>query len=168
MNLKIKSFFIILFLFLLGGNVLAQKANSADKDLREKLVGVWHASPYVAAGMNDNFQFFEDGTFKFNYNQMILSKRSISYSGRWEISQGKLILTVTEKTDIVGGKKIKSELSADGFEIEGGEQVAAKVKPAAKQTKTLSKITQDEIYKMMQIGGVKYWKLSDDPKSYEN
>jgi hypothetical protein len=167
MILNKKFCLIIIVLFLLSANLFAQKT-AADKKLRPELVGVWHATPYVAAGMNDNFQFFADGTFRFNYNRMILSKRSLSYSGKWEIVRGRLILTVTEKTDVGGGKKIKSEMSADGYEIEGGERVAKKISPPTKQTKILSAIRQDEIYKMISIGGVKYWKLSDDPKAYEN
>jgi hypothetical protein len=162
-----KKIFCVLLILLSIANVSAQKT-PADKKLRAELVGVWHASPFVGSGMNDNFQFFADGTFRFNFNWMILSKRIVSQTGKWEISGGKLILTITGKTEIVGGRKIKSELSADGFEIEGGELVESVIDPPVKQTKILSAVRQDEIYKMISIGGVKYWRLSEDPKAYEN
>lgn len=162
-----KLFFVIIVLSVLSGNLFAQNT-AADKKLRRELVGIWHASPYVGAGMNDNFQFFADGSFQFNYNQMILSKRTLFYSGKWEISRGKLILTVAEKTDLGGGAKVKSEMSSDGYEIEGGKPQTKKLAPPIKQTKILSAVRQDEIYKMISIGGVKYWKLSGDPKAYEN
>jgi hypothetical protein len=167
MILNKKYLFLVIIPLLLSANLFAQKT-AADKKLHRELVGVWHAAPHVGSGMNDNFQFFSDGTFQFNYNQMIMSKRTISYSGNWEIAQGKLILAVSEKTDLVGGEKVKSEMSVDGFEIEGGKQITKKLHTPNKQTKILSAIRQDEIYKMISIGGVKYWKLSDNPKAYEN
>jgi hypothetical protein len=162
-----KKIFVVVILCFLSGDLLAQKT-AADQKLRSEIVGVWHASPHVGSGMNDNFQFFADGNFRFNYNQMILSKRSISFAGKWEIARGKLILIIAEKTDLVGGAKVRSEISADGYEIEGGRTVAKKISPPNKQAKVLSAIKRGEIYKMISIGGVKYWKLSDDPRAYEN
>jgi hypothetical protein len=166
MLIKRITFLIIAVLILFGGNLFAQ--GGADRKTARELVGVWHASPYVASEMNDHFQFFADGRFRFNFNGMILSKRTVSFSGRWKVSGRKLILTVSEKTVIEGGRKVESEISADGFEIEGGRRVSKRVVPAEKQTRILSAVEQDEIYKMISIGGVKYWKLSDDPEAYEN
>ena len=155
-------------ILLLIGNISAQEKNS-DKLIRTELIGIWQASPSVGSGMDDNFQFFADGNFRFNYNQMDGTKRIISYGGNWKVSNGKLILTVKTMTVLIGGKWTKSSGSiATEYEIEGGEILELKVSPANEMKLNLSKFLKEELYETFKIDGIKYWKLSSDPKTYEN
>jgi hypothetical protein len=163
-----KAISLRLFLILvLLSTIAPAQSKSTDSELSRELIGLWHASPYVAAGMNDLYRFFDDGRFIFEYNQMIWSKRTISFAGKWRVQKGKLILTITERTDIVGGQRVKSDMSADGYEIEDGTEVTRELKPPKVETKTLGKIKQGETAKFGSIGKANYWRLSKNPKEYE-
>ena len=155
-------------ILLLIGNISAQEKN-ADKLIQAEMIGIWQAGPSVGSGMDDNFQFFADGKFRFNYNQMDGTKRILSYGGNWKISGVKLILTIEKMTVLIGGKWTKSSGSiATEYEIEGGEILELKISPAKKLKLNLSKFIKEELHQTTKIDGVKYWKLSSDPKTYEN
>lgn len=163
-----KFIFVAIGILLLLGSVSAQD-KSLDKTIQTKLVGVWQASPSVGSGMNDNFQFFADGKFRFNYNQMDGTKRILSYGGNWKVSDDKLILTLEKMTVLIGGKWIKSSGSiATEYEIEGGEVLELKISPAKEMKLNIGKFIQEELHETLEIDGIKYWKLSSDPKTYEN
>ena len=68
------------------------------------LIGSWQVTNHVAAGYNDAFTFNEDGTFIFHYNQMDCAKREISYGGSWVLDSKKIILTITFREKLSGGK----------------------------------------------------------------
>lgn len=159
---NIKSLF---FIVLLSVTISAQTKIS-DAKLSREMVGIWQASENVAAGMNDLYRFYSNGKFVFEYNQMVWSKRNISYSGKWKIKNRKLILMITDETVVVGGKIIKSEMSADGYEIEDGKNVTRKVKRI--QIENLGKLRQGELTKNITIGKTKYWRISRNPKDYKN
>lgn len=164
-----KTFFILTIIIFATNAFVFSQSKANDSKLQKDLIGIWQATPSVASGMNDNFQFFADGKFRFNYNQMVFSKRTISYSGTWQVLRGSLILQTTERTDIVGGKKVKSEMSADGYEIDGGQIVNKKVSPAEKQTLALGFFKpRANSYPRRIIGKRTFWKLSDDPKAFED
>lgn len=166
--MQLKFLFLPLFIALFGIQISAQ-AKMSDAKLSRELVGLWHASPYVASGMNDLFRFYANGRFEFEYNQMVWSKRTISHAGKWRISKGKLILTITAKTNLVGGKKVKSDSasgSADGYEIIDATEVTQKLKRAEIKIYRLGKLQDGEMMKFIPIGKTKYWRLSDDPKSH--
>lgn len=158
---------IIFFIVLFSVTISAQ-TKSSDAKLNRELVGLWHATPYVASGMNDLYRFYLDGRFSFEYNQMVWSKRTISYSGKWRIENRKLILTMMKETVVVGGRRIKSEMSADGYEIQGGKEVTRKLKTPKIETKILGKLRQGELTKFTSISSRKYWRLSKNPKEYRN
>lgn len=148
--------------------ISAQKQMS-DAKLSRELVGLWHIRPYVASGMNDLYRFHKNGRFEFEYSQMVWSKRMISYSGKWRIKNGHLILAVTKRIIIAGGKKVLSDQasgSADGYEIVGGKEVIQKLKTGKVHTYKLSRIRQGEMMRFVLIGKKMFWQLSDDSKSY--
>ncbi len=166
--MKLKFLFLILLIATFSVNLSAQKRFS-DANLRRELVGLWHASPWVASGMNDLFRFHSNGRFEFEYNQMNWSKRIVSFAGKWRIANGNLILTITKQISIVGGKKIKSDPtsgSVDGYEIVDGTEFTQKLKTAKIENYKLGKLHQGEMMKFILIGKTKYWRLSVDAKSY--
>lgn len=163
-----KTLAAIFSVLLLIVNISAQDKN-LDKAFQTKLIGVWQASPSVGSGMDDNFQFFADGSYKFNYNQMDGTKRILSYGGSWKVADNKLILIVEQMTVLIGGKWIKSSGSiATEYEIEGGKILDLKVSPTKEMKLSLSKFVKEELHEATEIDGTKYWKLSSDPKTYEN
>lgn len=163
-----KSLIVILTIFFSVSNIFAQTANP-DKSIRAELIGVWQASSSVGSGMDDNFQFFADGKFKFNYNQMDGLKRINNYSGNWKVEKGKLVLTITDIEFRLGGRWVRSSGSiATEYEIEGGQIFKKRILPAEKQTLELTGFVREELHKTTKIDDIKYWKLSGDPKTYEN
>jgi hypothetical protein len=161
---------IILFVIIISchANLFAQNEFN-DKKIRLELVGVWQASSSVGSGMNDNFQFFADGKFQFNYNQMDGTKRIFSYGGKWKIEKGKLILTLEKISFLLGGKWVKATGSiATDYEIVGGKVFDKEIFPIEKHELILGKFIKEEYQQTTKIDGVKYWKMSSDPKTYEN
>ena len=155
-------------ILILSADFFAQN-NLNDAKIEKELIGVWQASPSVASGMNDNYQFFGNGRYKFNYNQMNGEKRILSHSGNWQIKDGNLILTLEEIEIIIGGNLEKANGStATDFEIIGGNFLKKKVLPVEKIKLSLEKIVKADFQNTTTINGTKYWKLSNDPKTYEN
>lgn len=156
----------ILFIVVLVNTAAFAQTKMSDAKLSSEMVGIWQVSENVAAGMNDLYRFYSNGNFVFENNQMVWSKRNISYSGKWKIKNGKMILTVLKETVVVGGRKVKSDMSADGYEIQGGRELTRKLKTT--KTETLGKLQQGELTKFITIGKTKYWQLSNNPKDYRN
>lgn len=158
----------ILFIVVLVNTAVFAQTKMSDAKLSREMVGIWQVSENVAAGMNDLYRFFSNGNFVFEYNQMVWSKRNISYSGKWKIKNRKLILMITSETVVVGGRKVKSDMSADGFEIQGRRELMRKLKTAKTEIKDLGKLQQGELTKFITIGKTKYWRLSKNPKDYKD
>lgn len=135
------------------------------------LTGIWQSAPMLASGWTDTYQIFCDGTFTFNYNQMLCDKRVISYNGDWNVyKKGTLMLTIKQKEIIEGGKLVPASGScASVYEIEGGE--VTKVTLDTSEIKTI-KFTDYKIDKKnnrlesIKIDGVQYWKMNKDPNAY--
>ena len=135
------------------------------------LVGIWQDSPVVAAGWTDTYLFYSDGKFVFNYSQMVCDSRDVSFSGIWELrDEGKLNLTIKSKTMIVGGTLVKASGScASEYEIEGGEEKIIELTNPENISIILSDFTIDtENHSIgtMLFNGVRYWRMSNDPKNY--
>ncbi|NJM53021.1 MAG: hypothetical protein HC846_06255 [Blastocatellia bacterium] len=75
-------------------------------------------------------------------------------------------MTITKETVVIGGRRIKSEMSADGYETQGGKEVTRILKPVKVEIKILGKLRQGELTKFISIGKINYWKLSKEPKDY--
>ena len=79
----------------------------------------------------------------------------------------KLILTLEKITFLIGGKLLKATGStATKYEIEGGTIFEKIIQPIEKQTLSLSKFIKEELHITTKIDGTKYWKMSNDPKTY--
>lgn len=159
-------YYIIFFVFIF----FLFPVQSDVKDI-ESLVGVWQDSPMMASGWGDTYQFFNDLTFIFYYNQMDCAKRDLSFSGTWEIAGDELILEIKEKTHIVGGRFEEAGGSCAGEKkLVGGDIVSSKVLPVDRKRYTISKITIDDDYGIeyphLEIDGESYWQFSSDPDYY--
>lgn len=145
-------------------------AQAPDTKSKQKLVGVWQDSKGVGSGLSDNYQFFADGRFTFNYNEMDGTKRVLSYSGYWNAHKGRLHLHTNRVKLHIGGRWVKSSGSiATEYEIEGGRVIDKRITPVEKIALGISPfVMEEEIYTTITIDGVKFWKLSNDPLTYEN
>ncbi len=147
---------------------------SVDKKLtaeKIELVGVWQAIPEVASGWADTYQFFDSGEFKFNFSQMICDKRTLDYSGTWElINKDELKLTVKAKTILEGGKLVPAMGSCGSeYEIEGGEVKIVILNKTEIQIIHLTTVTIDRENRELKtrtLNGKSFWKFDEDPNKY--
>ncbi len=142
-----------------------------DKEKTEKLlVGIWQDSPVMASGWGEAYQFFPDGKFILNHNQMDCGKRELSLLGTWSIEKAYLILKVSSRKVVKGGKKVKSSGScASEYDIEGGQTVTENLPAPKKIRLKISNTKADAEFPLPVIGfdKQKYWKLREDPKDYQ-
>lgn len=139
----------------------------------DSLVGVWQDSRLVASGWSNTFLFFNDGKFKFFYNQMDCAKRETSYSGKWKVKDDELRLTIIKKNIIEGGKlELSSGSCASDSMIVGGIGKTVKLRPSQEIIYSVSPVyvdTEDDIQRIkVYIDAIPYWKFSDDPKELIN
>ena len=137
------------------------------------LVGIWHASPVVAAGYVDMVWFFPDGGFRYAANQMDWGTRLRALEGRWQLQDNVLTIEVRSRTAILGGYVAEPYASAGGeFIIEGGTTVT--ITPDRYETLRFpvrfrklaaseSPTRQNEA--LLQMGFWSFWPFSKDPDS---
>lgn len=137
----------------------------------DDLLGIWHASPMVAAGYNDLLYFFPDMRFEYAPNQMDWSQRLCGLYGTWELSHNRLTLYVETKGALLGGEIVEPTAScASEFAIEGGHGEAIDIDPPEKWTFPISNIITGEFepypqadMERIEIGDFRWWKMSVDP-----
>jgi len=122
----------------------------------------------LAAGLGANYQFFNDNTFKYNFNTMSCGLRRLwGIIGKYKITNNKLILTVTATSESVGGhiELGGSEEGEDGFVIVNDNYKTVKQKKPS--TLNIS-ITNYNIYRRsITLDGRIFFKLSSNPNEYE-
>lgn len=90
---------------------------------KRSLIGVWQQSPVLGSGWEDNYQFFQDGTFNYNHNQMVCDDRVITESGTYVIQKESVKLFFTSRIVIEGGTLEPSSGScASEQQITGGTE----------------------------------------------
>jgi len=149
----------------------AYKTDQNISVLPDDLVGIWHASPMVAAGYSDLLYFFPDGRFEYAPNQMDWSQRLSGMYGTWQLDHNRLTLSVNTKAALVGGEIVEPTAScASEFAIEGGHGEALDIEPPEKWTFPISNIITGEFepypqadMERINIGGSTWWKMSSDP-----
>jgi hypothetical protein len=157
---------IVFSLFVIVLNAPAQLPDAA------KMIGIWQDSPVLGSGWSDNYQFFMEGSFNYNYNEMVCDKRLISLSGTWTIKNSdQLQLTIKQKTVLKGGKLVRSTGSCSSeFEIQGGVIKTIDLKtPETKKLILTDYRTDDDHFNIetMKIEKFRFWKMSMDPRKNE-
>lgn len=136
--------------------------------VEDELIGIWHAGASIGAGYSDLFYFYPSNEFNFAYAQGDETKRVIDISGNWGISEGQLILSITQKTVVEGGKLVDASPSATSkFRIDNGTIVKRVLNTPEIERYVLGEIEQatDSPYeKKIVINTIPYWKVSEDPK----
>ncbi len=147
------------------------KSDNTENNMRNELIGIWHASPSLGAGWNNVFVLNEDNSFKLYYSQFDEEKRTIDMSGKWNISEGRLILNVSQKTIVEGGELADASPSATSkYQIVNGTVKVEKLEPAVIMEYSLGQLVEadDSPYEhKMLIDGEYYYKISDEPSSID-
>jgi hypothetical protein len=164
-NLKFLSYFVLI---LFSINSFGQVPNA------KYLIGIWQNSPEMAAGWSDNYQFFDNGIFQFNYNQMDCQKRIVYLKGDWTLDKDIVVLSVKEELIIEGGKYVESIGSCGSDStLEGGKKKIKKlINPQIKKIKIMvskkqysSEMATD--LEHIKLGSTDFYKLKNNPNDYE-
>jgi hypothetical protein len=154
-------------------NSIAQEGSIKQED--NELIGMWQNSPEIGSGYTNHYEFFKNGDFTFNYNEMICDNRDINYSGTWElINDNDLKLTIKKKTMIIGGKLVPTGGAgscASDYYIEGGEVKTQDLNDFKYQEIILSSVTIDtekRDLKTRKFNKEQFWKIKDSASLEED
>lgn len=135
------------------------------------LIGIWQDSPVLGSGFSDTYQFFPDGTYIFNFNQMDCAKTEIWHSGTWQVENKMLILEIKNLLKIENGELVKVTGGSCGseFELINGYEVTIKIDPPKTSYYKLKDFQledkSDEVpRKKLEIEGTTFWQYSTNPE----
>lgn len=143
-------------------------AETALSAAEQPMIGIWQASPILGGAWGDTFQFFGNRRFIFNYNKMDCERRDISFEGRWQVTDGKLVLDKDSETEIIGGTFQPDPVC--GVYIGGREEI--KIFEAPERIEyDVSPIspydaTNDLSLPNLLIGSQRYWQLRTNPSDF--
>ncbi|MCX7746799.1 MAG: hypothetical protein N2645_07900 [Clostridia bacterium] len=136
-----------------------------NSNLESDVVGLWHATPHMAAGYGDRYNFYEDKTFKFDISQADGENRKIGYTGTWSISDNQLHIIIKKEKTLQGGHLESSPSTITGNQIVGGQVIASEVKPF--KTLTFTFDSEDDgsgtLFKTIKNGKTKFYKMGSAP-----
>jgi len=134
-----KKYCIILFVFLQISNFTFSQNSTKD------IIGLWQENDSVVTSMyHDTYRFELNGKFIFNPNEYDGLNRIVSLIGTYKIKKDKLILLPSQMKELIGGYKIRSEITtlSDTWEIQGAKIKTIKLKKRVPQIAYL-KISQN-------------------------
>jgi len=152
---------IFSFIILLHVTVLANS---------QVITGLWQfGSSEVNSGYFDTYQFFSDGTFKFNTDQNDGLRRILTIAGTYKLKKDTIIFSVKYSVEVVGGDISRSEISSrsDSWSIEGGKITECKVKKLVSDNASFKLLDSGNQIKIILIDKRKYYKIDDDPNSFQ-
>jgi len=122
-----KQILIIVFVIIVSmfsKQMCAQQKKESCCILKKDLIGTWQRnSKIVGSGLNQNFEFSDDGTFIIHLgNNEDDARGIIELKGKYRLDKNKLFFTITSRT-IVDGKIGIADMgiSLCIFEIENGK-----------------------------------------------
>ncbi len=133
---------------------------------KNNIIGVWQFdSKEVNAGFFDSYQFFANGTFKFNTNQNDATRRIISIGGTYELINNHLILKTTYTKEVQGGYLVRSETAGgSGWEISGGKIITINYKTPKSSFITVGICKSEK--ECILLDSRKYYQVEQDPKNF--
>ena len=147
---------------------------SADE--KTLLAGTWHDLPHMSDQSGERHHFYDNGVYLHEFSNYDHEKRVLSESGVWDFQNGILILTVNSKVTIEGGEETAEALlrgDPNKYAIVNGRIKTIDIDSPESVEYVIGNIDvdPDEMgngYLTMKIGGMRYWRLTDDPYGYEN
>lgn len=158
-------------IFLSGLFLILISIESIGQNIDENyLIGIWQDSQNIADGWSNNYQFFENGIFKFNYSQMNCKKRVIYLKGNWSLKYDLIVLSVKEEMIIEGGELVKDPI-CDSMIVNGIDKTITLKEPRIYKMKIIVKqnsLLNDKGPKIehIQLDSINYYKLRENPLDY--
>ncbi|GAB5415936.1 MAG: hypothetical protein Crog4KO_07170 [Crocinitomicaceae bacterium] len=132
------------------------------------LVGLWQGIPFVGSGWSTNYQFFDDGSFRYNHNQMDCADSVISESGNYHFEEGILYLDYDSITFISGGTYVPATGSCGSeFELVGGIRVTqATEKSEGVLVEEVEPLTDYDYLDRILLDDDEWFRMLHDPNDY--
>lgn len=127
------------------------------------IVGIWQVnSSKVGSALHDYYQFYNDGTFTYNFDQYDDTKRVMSISGRYKASPEWITFTVLSRKELTEGEIVRG---SPGFQKGWVLDEAKQVTFNENYTETVEFSVCDSSIKFrcIKIANEKFYKLSDNP-----
>lgn len=119
-----KPIILLLSSFILVTQLLGQKKKDSCCIEKKDLVGVWQRdSKRAGNGLEQNFRFFNDGTFEVHFANETEDARGIyALRGKYRLVKNNLYLTIISRTVVEGGRIVTVDPGehVNIFTIEGG------------------------------------------------
>jgi tetratricopeptide (TPR) repeat protein len=138
-----------------------------------RIIGIWQNSPHMASGWGDTFTFYPNRKIISRYSQMDCSKRIISKTGLWKISNNVLHIEFNNQKEIVGGKEIPSDGSCGSeTQIEGGQIVDKELESEIVDYSISFSISKNNKLNIksnlpsIEIDNIIYWRHRSNPEDY--
>jgi len=132
------------------------------------MIGVWQGIPVVGSGWSATYQFFEDGSFRYNHNQMDCSDSVLFEAGTYVIGNNSITLNYATRNYLAGGTLEPSTGSCGSeFELVGG--VETNEKYLAKEELELqyvSPLLDYDYLERVKLDGMEWFRMLHDPNGY--
>lgn len=157
-----KTKFIFLFILFVSVAYSQSEDNIISQD---SLLGIWQAdNNLLAAGLADTYEFWEDNTFRFNFNSMRCGLRRLwNILGSYQLLKDEIILRITATSESVGGhiEEAGTEEGESGFQIIGDRMKIIKQNEPSILHFKLNR--SDTPNMSLKINGRIFYKLRFDP-----
>lgn len=136
----------------------------------QSLVGLWQLNTSeVTSGYFDTYQFFSNGTFRFNSNQYDALRRVITIGGKYKVQKNKLTFLVEYTMEKVGGAFKIGDISSgsDSWSITGGQIKRLPLLKTITQYASIETDIKDQGADIIKINKAKYYKVDNDPENFQ-
>lgn len=151
-----------------GLNSILNDLDEASQHKGRSLIGVWQSAPVVGSGWGDNYQFFEDGTFNFNHNQMACDDSVIMESGTYRIGDQSIKLFITSRIVIKGGTLEPSSGScASEYQLTGGTETKQIIERVEEfKLKFVAPFFDYDYLERIELDEMSWFRMLHDPNEY--
>lgn len=148
--------------------VIMEAIDENSNQSERSLIGVWQGIPVIGSGWSDNYQFFEDGSFNFNHNQMMCDDSVFTESGSYQLESGILTLQFQTITFLTGAELEPSSGScASEFELVGGTVITKEsIRTEAYEWKFVSPLLDFDYLERALLDGSELFRMMHDPNDY--
>lgn len=141
---------------------------SATVFCQPKIVGTWQENDtLVAAGLKDTYRFFDNGNFEFWVSTFNYLSKLQKLNGQYKIESDIIVLNVKNIVEIVDGELSFGDESTD---YNNWTFINSRILSKNLIKPKIFKVKFDHFEKsnIIKIDYKEFYKISDDPKAYED
>lgn len=102
-------FLIFIVSYYLKNRITSMSPEEQQKYINQQIVGIWQATPNMAAGWNNRYHFFPDGRFSYVTSQMDCTTPLRQIDGTWSFKNGILAINGSLVAGWPDGEVVKTQ-----------------------------------------------------------